>query len=614
MLDGLKGFQRDTVEYAFDRLYRAQDSTRRFLVADEVGLGKTLVARGVIAKTIDHLWEGPQRVDQIDIVYICSNAQIARQNLRRLQPGKSRFVRADRLTLLPREIRGLRKNRVNYLAFTPETSFKLKNSLGLREERILLYHLVQRVWPDARTGPKNLFQGRVQDARKWRYDLKEFKAKQHIDAALAEEFGRRLHDEGKGFREKYDDLCKRFQRFRKRVPGYDRRRQAAFIGPLRSLLAEVCVTALEPDLVILDEFQRFKDLLDGDDATSRLAKRLFTYSNETSKVRLLLLSATPYKMYTLHHESAEDDHYRDFLRTVEFLDPGLKESGELRWLLDDYRQGFFRIESGTQALERTKQKIETRLRRVIARTERLRASADAAGMLCEVPCKGLELTGDDVGDFLALEQIGREADQPQVLEYWKSAPYVLSFMDDYRLKSEVAGRLPSSPENSLVKLLTGSGRAFLCWKDVEAYARLDPANARLRSLLAWLDQADGWKLLWLPPSLPYYTETGPWKRARENDVSKRLGGCPRIALSPTLSKIRGTDHQESVGWPLDSSPIERTLARVSCLRRTCSTSCRRITNVSCIRNCSRNWTRRKWRPGTATGVSVPTRRARSSRS
>ena len=40
----LKGFQRTTVEYAFDRLYRAHKSSHRFLVADEVGLGKTLVA------------------------------------------------------------------------------------------------------------------------------------------------------------------------------------------------------------------------------------------------------------------------------------------------------------------------------------------------------------------------------------------------------------------------------------------------------------------------------------------------------------------------------------------------------------------------------------------
>ena len=42
ILRQLKGFQRDTVEYAFQRLYVDPDSTHRFLVAGEVGLGKTL--------------------------------------------------------------------------------------------------------------------------------------------------------------------------------------------------------------------------------------------------------------------------------------------------------------------------------------------------------------------------------------------------------------------------------------------------------------------------------------------------------------------------------------------------------------------------------------------
>ncbi len=44
----LKAFQRRTVDYVFRRLYLDPDCTRHFLVADEVGLGKTMVARGVI--------------------------------------------------------------------------------------------------------------------------------------------------------------------------------------------------------------------------------------------------------------------------------------------------------------------------------------------------------------------------------------------------------------------------------------------------------------------------------------------------------------------------------------------------------------------------------------
>ena len=83
VLSRLKDFQRTTVDYVFDRLYGNEHPVDRFLVADEVGLGKTLVARGLIARTIDHLWE---HVDRIDIVYICSNAAIARQNVSRLNP------------------------------------------------------------------------------------------------------------------------------------------------------------------------------------------------------------------------------------------------------------------------------------------------------------------------------------------------------------------------------------------------------------------------------------------------------------------------------------------------------------------------------------------------
>ena len=43
----LSDFQRATARHAFRRLYIDPDSTRRFLVADETGLGKTHVAREV---------------------------------------------------------------------------------------------------------------------------------------------------------------------------------------------------------------------------------------------------------------------------------------------------------------------------------------------------------------------------------------------------------------------------------------------------------------------------------------------------------------------------------------------------------------------------------------
>ena len=84
VLADLKDFQRRTAVWAFSRMFASEDPALRFLVADEVGLGKTHVAKGVIAQVIDHLGRtGDQRHD---IVYVCSNAAIARQNLRKLVP------------------------------------------------------------------------------------------------------------------------------------------------------------------------------------------------------------------------------------------------------------------------------------------------------------------------------------------------------------------------------------------------------------------------------------------------------------------------------------------------------------------------------------------------
>jgi len=105
VLAGLKDFQRATVNYVFERFY-GEDPTRMFLVADEVGLGKTLVARGIAARIIDHLKQKPR----IDIVYICSNADIARQNIQRLRiAGGAASQFATRLTMLPLITNDLRR-------------------------------------------------------------------------------------------------------------------------------------------------------------------------------------------------------------------------------------------------------------------------------------------------------------------------------------------------------------------------------------------------------------------------------------------------------------------------------------------------------------------------
>ena len=78
-MEGLKDFQRETVNRIIE-LYK--NGQKRVLISDEVGLGKTLIARGTIAKFADFARE--QGKDRIRVVYICSNAAIADQNLEKL--------------------------------------------------------------------------------------------------------------------------------------------------------------------------------------------------------------------------------------------------------------------------------------------------------------------------------------------------------------------------------------------------------------------------------------------------------------------------------------------------------------------------------------------------
>ena len=136
---GLKDFQRATVDYVFDRLYGA-DPTKRFLVADEVGLGKTLVARGVIAQARSST--SRTTVERIDVVYVCSNAEIARQNIRRLNvTGDETSTRDPDHTAAaraPPPDRLRDPQPVNFVSFTPGTSFDLGWSTGVARERALL--------------------------------------------------------------------------------------------------------------------------------------------------------------------------------------------------------------------------------------------------------------------------------------------------------------------------------------------------------------------------------------------------------------------------------------------------------------------------------------------
>jgi hypothetical protein len=573
VLGQLKGFQRDTVDYAFRRLYLDADSTHRFLVADEVGLGKTLVARGVIAKAIDHLWD---KLDRIDIVYICSNAEIARQNINRLRPaGEDVFALASRITLLPLSTHELEERKMNFISFTPGTAFQLAGGEGVWRERVLLYWLLRDAWGLRGKAPLNVLQGWMGTER-FREEVDWFPRSgpdgcKPWDATIEKQFLhdieiRILEDRAAGrpdLRARFDSLCVRFGRSDKRVSKDDTTERARFVGDLRGILARTCLNALQPDLIILDEFQRFRELLDGEDEAAQLARDLFGYADATTEARVLLLSATPYKMYTLAHETAEDDHYRDFLRTVRFLTAKREGEDALPALLHRYRAELFALgDGGGEGLAAAKARVEASLRSVMARTERVGAAQSSDGMLHEVSADGIRLEAADVRSFTALQRVGRALDQPDVIEYWKSAPYLLNFMDAYKLKQALMDQVESErPAPELRNALAAAPGLLLGWEDVRRYREIDPANARLRAFAGELFAHETWRLLWCPPVAPYYALEEPFAAAAQAGFTKRLVFSAWTVVPKVLATLASYEAERKIFSRLEESPENTPEAR-----------------------------------------------------
>ncbi len=527
---GLKDFQQHTAIAAFEQLYQREASSRRFLIADEVGLGKTLIARAVIARALHHLW---RQVRRIDVLYICSNADIARQNIKRLNVlGREDAALPTRITLLPIQLPDLEKHRINFISLTPSTSFDLKSNLGRQRERILLYWLLQPVWKFSGRAPMNVFQGGA-TAEHFRRKLTDFPARFPIErtvqkafrSALQERICRERSQGERTLRQRFKWLCEQFHRQNARsITREAKQERSRFIGDLRNLLAESCVQVLEPDLIILDEFQRFKHLLTDADDASLLAKKLFAYSDETSNVRVLLLSATPYKMYTLSEESETDDHYSDFIATLGFLFNDSRRTQEFQVLLREFRHEVLRLDGGaTDRLEEIKAAMETRLRTVMARTERLAVSSDRDGMLTEIAPRDVQLAPEDLLAYCELQRVAHELALPDTTEYWKSSSYLLNFMEDYKLKQSFRDALTDGARRAaLSRALTGARHLLLSWQAIEQYRRIDPRNARLRGLLNQTVESEWWKLLWLPPALPYYPLEGPFAELASIRLTKRL--------------------------------------------------------------------------------------------
>lgn len=582
----LKDFQRQTVNYVFRRMYLNKNPSLRFLVADEVGLGKTMVASGVIAKAIEHL---KGKVDRIDVVYVCSNAAIARQNIKRLNVVQgSSFHLATRLTLIPALTKKLNENKINFISFTPGTTFHLKSSGGIVGERVVLYHLLKHGVGLNKKGLAKLLQA----GASWKRFKQDLEYSQDLDRDLKGKFQTKLKDEtNKDFLAELRRCCKRFRKYysSRKVSPEDNKARYRLIGELRNQLAHICIDALEPDLVILDEFQRFKDLLVGvsrgeDSEAVRLASTLMNFKDDTAhdksveNVRVLLLSATPYRMLTLNDEE-EEDHYSDFIETLRFLFDDDRKVTVVEGLIREFRSGLYNFGGpGGDELLKARDALERRLRLVMCRTERVGTTEKRDSMVSDQPIT-VPLFREDIEQARLAEGISQVLGAGDTIEYWKSGPYLINFMKGYVLKRKINESLDNPPKKFL-QILRAERQAQLSRRKIDRYTPIDPGNGRMRSILDDTVKRGYWKLLWMPPSLPYTSSPGVYSEL--SGVSKSLVFSSWNVVPDAIAALCSYEAERRMLSRMEDLPFYRQLHKKRKPLLRFSTSEKGLSNMSTL--------------------------------
>jgi hypothetical protein len=488
----LAEFQEAAVRLICERLLDPKGS-RRFLLADEVGLGKTIVARGVVEELL-------RRKGNLDVVYLCSNAEIAEQNRKKLDPKATRVLR--RVTELA--YGGLPRRDLRLFSFTPGTS--LSAGTGLAWERRLLLYLVWRVLRQDVRKPswREFFRCGAggdawMEATRFRELSGEFRWK------LSKDFQRHVSAEWRCPVELGDRRVTPADALVEAVAGFDkkdpecRRQRNQLVAALRVGVQRVALDDLSPDLVILDEVQRFRHVIHEAESSEAIAARLF----KKKSTAVLILSATPYKMLSLDHEAA--DHYSDFLATVRFLFSGKgdAEVAELRQDLDAFRKRLEEasfVQGPDEELLQVRSRVENRLRRVISRTERNWYIEEQGKGIEEVKPSGAAFAiprAEELSDFVKLRRylLDKVETSQHITEYWKSCPAPFTFMDAQYAAMAAAKKCKKPMPAGLVA-------------PVRSLAKLSARSLRFRMLddLVFGTGDERWKYLWTKPSYTYHED------------------------------------------------------------------------------------------------------------
>ena len=511
-------FQQRTADRIFEVFRGGQ---HRVLLADEVGLGKTIVAKEVIRRVSK--WHKEDGDDHFKVVYICTNLSIAGQNARKLGIEDMVDISESRLSMQHLKIyenAGRGHAYEQLIPLTPATSFSMISGCGTQAERALIYALLSR---------QDEFAG-------YKAKLKRFMAcyakkhwQEYVDAyekrvrACAKNGSHYLKDMKEALSERLAGQADLVAKIKGNCDSKSPNRiyeSQWMINRIRKIFAEISLKKLAPDLVIMDEFQRFKFLLNSDanSDTGLLANKFFNSEN----VRMLLLSATPYKMYSTLEEIDEaqvDEHYKEFFDVMDFLNLTENERKNFKTVWNNYSVQLKELTKGLSTVIEVKREAEEAMYRHICRTERV-SGFESADFIDDSDVKiPLTVSEADIKSYIQaqnlLTEIGAAYNVP--VDYVKSTPYIMSFMRDYQLKKKIEKYFKDNPDD-VSKM---NRETFWIKKPIiNRYDKLPCNNARLERVMTHVFKNNAEQLLWVPPSKPYYTPQGVYKNAE--NFSKTL--------------------------------------------------------------------------------------------
>lgn len=586
----LKDFQQATVDVVYDRLFVQGQS--RMLVADEVGLGKTIVAKGIIARLLkDKLAKGIST--PLRVTYICSNQIIGQENVKKLDlyPQQQSLDRnLDRLVFLALKPQVDPTTLLRLNTLTPGTSFRSSEHAGEQRERKIIYSLLMSdsgMLADVPNGIACLLRGPVQrPPKEWAEHLEERRLNR-FDMNIRDDLPQKFlalikttpirrpdivlaHLPGSTPSNLYDAVVEYaclldFENFSRFKDG-----SLEIIRQLRKALAALCIDYIDADLYILDEFQRFRDLIneESDSEAATIAKQIFKKPN----TKILLLSATPFKAFTGDSDlESGEEHYKEFRTVLSFL---LENEQKALAEYESHRQALFKqllnLRADDTDIDSThRDAVEALLRRAMCRTERLSVSENHDAMTQDKwHDSPVVLTPGDVQNFVATDNVvkalnltceraSQELHAP--VEFCKSAPFPLSFLDDYKLKKVLKAK---KGEPTIRSCLEVNNSAWLDHAQIDNYSTVvggsdSPfANARLTRLVEEALSCQAETLLWVPPSLPYYPLSGAFEKS--DGFSKTLVFSAWLMVPRMLASLLSYEvERRTIGSSASVEPQEK---------------------------------------------------------